>query len=198
MTWRISVYKWTYLRQYRQNSLLTNQVNNQSLISWSPDAIQLTLVTTAKVDEMSVTVNESPIQYYTHSEVDFPTSRAQTSSRARTGLFSMFSAAKKERESGSFDRPSLALGPSTVTGNEKRRDLRKSNLEDDFPPTVKLLYVRPLVTGPLNVGPLVLRPLDVRLLIGKPLAVRALDHYQQLGKPLYIKTSQGYKNNPFI
>ena len=58
-------------------------------------------LTTAKVDEMSVTVNESPIQYYTHSEVDFPTSRAQTSSRARTGLFSMFSAAKKERESGS-------------------------------------------------------------------------------------------------
>ena len=112
-------------------------------------------------------------------------------------IFHVFCCKKRtgERE---LDRPSLALGPSTVTGNEKRRDLRKSNLEDDFPPTVKLLYVRPLVIGPLNVGPLVLRPLDVRLLIGRPLAVRALDHYQQLGKPLYIKTSQGYKNNPFI
>ena len=198
MTWRISVYKWTYLKQYRQNSFLTNQVNNQSLISWSPDAIQLALVTTTKVDEMSVTVNESPIQYYTHSEVDFPTSRAQTSSRARMGFWG-----KKRTRERELDRPSLALGPSTVTGNGKRRDLRKSNLADDFPPTVKLLYVRPLVIGPLDVGPLVLRPLvlrplDVRLLIGRPPAVRALDYYQQLGKPLYIKTSQGYKNNPFI
>ena len=49
--------------------LLTNQVNNQSLIS-STDLIQLTLtlkMTTAQVVETSVTVNNnSPIQDYVH------------------------------------------------------------------------------------------------------------------------------------
>ena len=52
--------------------------------------------------------------------LDLPTSRAQCLSRARSasGRFFMFSAA---RESETF-----ALGPTTGTGNEKRRTLRKS------------------------------------------------------------------------
>ena len=47
---------------------LTNQVNNQSLIP-STDVIELTLtlkMNTAQVFETSVTVNNSPIQDYTH------------------------------------------------------------------------------------------------------------------------------------
>ena len=94
--------------------------------------IQLTLVTTAKVDEMSVTVNESPIQYYTHPEVELKILLGR-----EWDDFHVFCGKKRTRERGP-DRPSLALGPTTVTGNEKRRNLRKSNLEDDIPPTVKL------------------------------------------------------------
>ena len=52
-------------------------------------------------------------------------------------IFHVFCGKKRTRKP-ELDRPSLALGPSTtVTGNEKRKDLRKSNLEDDISPTVK-------------------------------------------------------------
>ena len=49
---------------------LTNQINNQSIIS-STDVIQLTLtlkMTTAQVVKTSVTVNNSPIQDYIHPD----------------------------------------------------------------------------------------------------------------------------------
>ena len=49
---------------------LTNQINNQSIIS-STDVIQLTLtltMTTAQVVKTSVTVNNSPIQDYVHPD----------------------------------------------------------------------------------------------------------------------------------
>ena len=49
---------------------MTNQINNQSIIS--PDVIQLTLtlkMTTAQVVETSVTINNnSPIQDYVHPD----------------------------------------------------------------------------------------------------------------------------------
>ena len=52
-------------------------------------------------------------------------------------VFHVFCGKKRTREP-ELDRASLALGSSTtVPGNEKRRDLRKANLEDDIPPTVK-------------------------------------------------------------
>ena len=55
-----------------------------------------------------------------HRSVDLPTSRAQFFSRARStsGRFFIFSAAKASESSG----------PTTGTGNVKRRTLRKSNL----------------------------------------------------------------------
>ena len=49
---------------------MTNQINNQSIIP-SADVIQLTLtrkMTTAQADEMSVTVNNRPIQDYVHPD----------------------------------------------------------------------------------------------------------------------------------
>ena len=49
---------------------LTNQINNQSIIS-STDVIQLALtlkMTTAQVVKTSVTVDNSPIQDYVHQD----------------------------------------------------------------------------------------------------------------------------------
>ena len=63
----------------------------------------------------------SPSRPCLNEKLDLPTSRTQKFSRARSasGRFLMFSVAKASERS-------RALGPTTGTGNEKRRTLRKS------------------------------------------------------------------------
>ena len=63
----------------------------------------------------------SPSRPCLNEKLDLPTSRTQKFSRARSasGRFLMFSVAKATERS-------RALGPTTGTGNEKRRTLKKS------------------------------------------------------------------------
>ena len=68
-------------------TLLTNQINNQSMIA-STDVIQLTLtlkMTTAQIAKTSVTVNNnSPIQDYVHPDDQTQPTFENYDSRAQT------------------------------------------------------------------------------------------------------------------